>query len=216
MIGIQTTHCPVIPQPLKHGFQSFVGFQDWNTLYWYCNSPSYSMLLRADLYPLFSPFLWVPLQGHRSRTDCFYSLLTQVPVDFLTVLVVQKSFCQFPAIFRWELFHLYVEQLCVCVWFDIQKIDVLIGIEDWVPCPLFCHFDKSPPSQYSWSVIFCEFYTRLIIILWLFINLFSWYSFLPCVILIYSSTFLPVHRLPLVMVSSLCYRLYIYYPPFIY
>ena len=174
------------------------------------------MLLRADLYPLFSPFLWVPFQGHRSRTDCFYSLLTQVPVDFSYSLGCAEVFLPISSNFLVRVVPLVCGTiLCLClIWhtknwcaYWDRRVSSMSS---------FCHLDISPPSQCSWSVIFCEFYIRLIIILWLFINLFSLHSLLPCVIFVYSSTFLPVHRLTLVMVSSLCYRLCICYLPFIY
>ena len=78
---------------------------------------------------VFSLFLWVPSQGLRSQPDCL-PFLPNYMFIFLTALIVQKSSCQFPFSFQWELFQMYIYFWCV-------------HGGTWIP---------HPPTPPSWSI----------------------------------------------------------------
>ena len=108
---------------LKSGVQSFtallvvpvtlhlpcVGPQDWD----------------AQLHPRVCLCLFLPFPPRSPQTELptwslfFFKLdhFLFLPDDvwiFLTALVVQESFCQFPVSFQWELFHMQMYFWCVC------------------------------------------------------------------------------------------------------
>ena len=82
-----------------------VGPQDWDTQ----SHPRVCLCL-------FLPF---PLRSPQTEKSCqldhfFFLFLPDYVWIFLTALVVQESFCQFPVSFQWELFHMQMYFWCVC------------------------------------------------------------------------------------------------------
>ena len=93
---------PAALQPAKGAPLPCVGSHDWGTQYvaWTVHSPGQVSSWVISL------FFWLSSQRHRSQLDRLSSLISQFMSIFITVSVVQKSFCQFLVHFQWELLNM--------------------------------------------------------------------------------------------------------------
>ena len=93
---------PAALQPAKGAPLPCVGSHDWGTQYvaWTVHSPGQVSTCVISL------FFWLSSQRHRSQLDRLSSLLSQFMSIFITVSVVQESFCQFLVHFQWELLNM--------------------------------------------------------------------------------------------------------------
>ena len=80
--------------------------------------------------------LWTLIHYFAGSSNCFPhftqitfpSFLLDYVWIFLTILVVQCSFCQFPVSFEWKLFHLYIYFLYIC---DRRQFPYLATPPSW-------------------------------------------------------------------------------------
>ena len=102
--------------------------------------------LGEDFCPCDLLFLLNSLLGSQIYLITSLSFLLTFPYSFLTVLVVQGSFCYTPISFQWDLFHIFMNFDIFMRWISSASSNSTFFIRAW--CLHFC-------MTALWSESFC-------------------------------------------------------------